>query len=1041
MPAEGLLIWHVDQTDPILTAVDLECADGRWLDAGYPLGRESAPHEGEDNLDFWAHDRPYASNHFGNQGDATDPFDGVRFRAFTPATNPASRSHDGQTSIRIEDIRIEEKIARAAIEVAPAQVELTEVDFADTGTDRLVIAGHEAIVDFRLANRGGFRLTELTARISSDDPLVEAPDLEVELADLEVGREVSVAMLTREGYPRIRIGRDFTEIYRGKATLGIYSRDTLLASRELAISARESHSLSGFVTDENGKGVGGIEIRIWGQKISRLITRTREDGFYELFLLEDTYSMTVNSGGELGFASQNFDIAVSQDEIFSVSLLKAHRVFGLVRDSGGNPVSGVSVEGQGNGIYETTTTSSDGSYVLPLPHGVYRFRVISYSDGAQFPPFTIKDIRIEGETRLDLDQPFSVYVTLEVVDEDGIAVAGAQASLHRDEMSVNAQTAQTDAQGRARFRIIPTKPHRLNFSSLPPSVVKPATVAIQATADTTIRILLEKGIAVTGRVIFPEGDPVLSGRLSIAPLKAGKAPTTTLIQGGRFSIALEQGRYQVRYQNAFYPGHLPNQELGTIDVREEMEIALVIDRGLLLEGRLRDDQNNLLVSALLDFIPLEGGEYQRGLLLDGAYQVGLFPGTYRTIFYPFGSTDSICPTQELDIQTVHEDENRDLTVRRGLAVEGRLDGIGKADLTNYQIEAVSLEAPTRGRASLRSDGTFQLWLLPGRYRINWMTISSSAGISWSGGEIQVPTQSPILLQHPSAITLSGRIVDRTGKPLESSLLLTHTPHPLTARFDQWQESFAAGFSSNSDGTYRVQMHPGRYDFVIFKKALDRQKLGWVWRNVDLVESREEDIAFPDPVLTHRASGTIFDRQNRPLHWGHIQFYDENSGFVGHAWIAPGTGEYAVDIPPGSYHAAVGVSNYVGGDSENHYLGILQLAADTEWNIHLSTGETAIDEAGGSLPSIFALHPNYPNPFNANTAIPYQLPQAGRVQLVIYNIAGQRVAILVDEQKPAGQHQAIWNGKDATGRPVGSGLYFYRLSTDTQTQTRRMILVK
>jgi M6 family metalloprotease-like protein len=1049
LPAEGLLIWHVDQIDPFLTTVDLECADGKWLDAGYPLGQQPASHAGGDNLDFWAHDRSYASSHGGNQGDATDPFDGVRFRAFTPETNPASRSHDGQTSIRIEDIRIEEEIARATIETAPAQLELTQVYFADVGTDEVVVAGQDAIIDFRVANQGGFRLTELTVRISSDDPLVETPDPEVELADLEVGREVRVAMLTKEGYPRVRIGRDFTGIYRAKATLGIYSRDILLASRELNISAQESYSLSGFITDGKGKGIGGIEIRIWGQKIPRLITQTRKDGFYELFLLEDTYSMTVNSGGELGFAAQDFDMVISQDEIFSIDLLKAHRVSGVVRDSGGNPVPGVSVEGHGNGIYETTTTAPDGSYVLPLPRGVYYIRVVSYSDETQFLPFTVDDVRIEGETQLDLDQPFNVSVTLEIVAEDGVAIAGAQAYLYRDEVPNNiqgvyindSQTARTDARGRVNFRIFPAEPHRLSLSSLPLSVVRPANIAIQASADTTIQIVLEKGIAVTGRVLYSEGNPVASGSLSIYPVETDKESAFVSILAGRFSIALEPGLYQVRYANAPFSGYPPNQELGIIEVQEEMEIDFIIDRGLLLKGRIHDDQGNLLTNARLEFFPLKEGNWQGCRLMDGIYQVGLFPGSYRTIFYPFGSTESICPTQELDIQIIDGDENRDLTVQRGLAVEGRLDGIEEVDLTGYRIEAVSLDAPTRGRASLQSDGTFRLWLLPGRYQINWMTNTSSAGTSWSGGEIQVPTQSPILLQHPSAVTLSGRIADRTGRPLESSLLLAHIPHPFAALFDQWQENFAAHFSSDSDGTYRIQMHPGRYDFVIFKKMLDRQRLGWVWRDVDLAESREEDITFPDPMLTHRVSGTILDHQNRLLPLGDIQFYDENSGFVGHAWVTPGTGKYAVDIPPGRYHATVGVSNYIGRYSENHYLGILQLTADTEWNVHLSTGETAIDEVVGALPSIFALHPNFPNPFNAHTAIPYQLPQTGRVQLTIYNIAGQQVTTLVDAQKPAGRHQIFWNGRDASGKQVGSGLYFYRLSTDTQTQTRRMILVK
>ena len=95
----------------------------------------------------------------------------------------------------------------------------------------------------------------------------------------------------------------------------------------------------------------------------------------------------------------------------------------------------------------------------------------------------------------------------------------------------------------------------------------------------------------------------------------------------------------------------------------------------------------------------------------------------------------------------------------------------------------------------------------------------------------------------------------------------------------------------------------------------------------------------------------------------------------------------------------------------------------------------------SRPILFALHPNYPNPFNAGTAIPYQLPRAERVRLAIYGILGQRVRVLVDEMQSSGKHQAVWNGTGDSGKRVGNGVYFYRLSTDTREQVRRMILIK
>jgi len=86
IPAEGVLIWHVSPGVTEVagyrrTRVDLECADGQWTDAGYPLGTEPDPNLGGDNLDFWAHDDGYSQTHAGNLGDATDPFDGVSYTA------------------------------------------------------------------------------------------------------------------------------------------------------------------------------------------------------------------------------------------------------------------------------------------------------------------------------------------------------------------------------------------------------------------------------------------------------------------------------------------------------------------------------------------------------------------------------------------------------------------------------------------------------------------------------------------------------------------------------------------------------------------------------------------------------------------------------------------------------------------------------------------------------------------------------------------------------------------------------------------------
>ena len=96
--------------------------------------------------------------------------------------------------------------------------------------------------------------------------------------------------------------------------------------------------------------------------------------------------------------------------------------------------------------------------------------------------------------------------------------------------------------------------------------------------------------------------------------------------------------------------------------------------------------------------------------------------------------------------------------------------------------------------------------------------------------------------------------------------------------------------------------------------------------------------------------------------------------------------------------------------------------------------------GPGLPQGFALGPNYPNPFNPATLLPYHLPTATHVRLEVFNLLGQRVATVVDAERSAGAHTAQWTGTDAAGRAVGAGVYIYRLSGGGHTVSRRMVLL-
>lgn len=100
-----------------------------------------------------------------------------------------------------------------------------------------------------------------------------------------------------------------------------------------------------------------------------------------------------------------------------------------------------------------------------------------------------------------------------------------------------------------------------------------------------------------------------------------------------------------------------------------------------------------------------------------------------------------------------------------------------------------------------------------------------------------------------------------------------------------------------------------------------------------------------------------------------------------------------------------------------------------------------DESDLGLPENFWLGANYPNPFNPITAFDYSLPTRAYVVIEIFNIAGSRVAMLVNEELSAGVHTTSWDGTNENGQPMGSGVYFYRLQADDYSQTRRMVLLK
>jgi len=95
----------------------------------------------------------------------------------------------------------------------------------------------------------------------------------------------------------------------------------------------------------------------------------------------------------------------------------------------------------------------------------------------------------------------------------------------------------------------------------------------------------------------------------------------------------------------------------------------------------------------------------------------------------------------------------------------------------------------------------------------------------------------------------------------------------------------------------------------------------------------------------------------------------------------------------------------------------------------------------TIPLVTTLKGNYPNPFNPSTTIAFDLAADGHVSIDVFNIKGQKVKTLTNEMMKAGRYSVVWNGDDNIGRAVGSGVYFYRMTSGQYTKTQKMLLMK
>lgn len=151
--------------------------------------------------------------------------------------------------------------------------------------------------------------------------------------------------------------------------------------------------------------------------------------------------------------------------------------------------------------------------------------------------------------------------------------------------------------------------------------------------------------------------------------------------------------------------------------------------------------------------------------------------------------------------------------------------------------------------------------------------------------------------------------------------------------------------------------------------------------------------------------------------------------------------------PGNDQGKVRVAKLFPGDLDNDGYGDLVLssasfAADKPQLFMIEhDGTLETDYRNYTIPNHVSISQNFPNPFNPETQFSYTLNESGTISLGIYDIMGKLIYTVYDGFQRAGNHNVLWSGLDQNKRPVSSGVYFYRLVTQSNTISKKMVLAK
>jgi hypothetical protein len=300
---------------------------------------------------------------------------------------------------------------------------------------------------------------------------------------------------------------------------------------------------------------------------------------------------------------------------------------------------------------------------------------------------------------------------------------------------------------------------------------------------------------------------------------------------------------------------------------------------------------------------------------------------------------------------------------------------------------------------------------------------------------------------PHMYSISGVVADSAGIRVPSRIIVfplrLYANRP--ARFGFTDSLGEYSVDHLLAGKYIVLAVPfGKYAPAFYKAGA----FGVIrWKNADTVTVAANVSGITIGVVQIHSSGvaTLTGRitsGGQPLEGVNVVAQDAGGAALGYG-VTDGAGSYAMDaLPAGPVTLTVDLMGYNGAEQMIN-VGASQFALSQDFSLGITTSVSGSQ----AVPQAYALGQNYPNPFNPSTRISFSLPQTGAVTLKVFNLLGQELTTLVNGPMTAGTHETLWDGRDAAGRVLASGVYFYRIEVKgpdggaAYSAMRKMVLLK